>query len=959
MAFQSKKNKHNDDLNTLRAEISRLSSKLSENEQQLNQYQINNKYFQILFEETDEAYCICENNGRIIKANLSAVSLLDDAYAEIGNSLLSNLNLINHSDKIPAKQRLKQFLKSTKKNTEKFILKKKNSEIVIEIQVQPIKSNDKNLRFVNLHRINENNLIKTDDKKQREFLERLVKERTANLQKTNSKLQKEIRERVQREKELTESKERYKELVEKAGVAVLVDDENGNMQYFNKKLTEIFGYSTKEMKRKNFLKLIHPQDSDRIKNIHKRRFLGLEPDSTYEVRAIRKDGVTLYLDVHTSVIKEKGHIHGSRSFIWDRTEKTLIEAAHMRSEERYRELYDKNRDGIVVHDLEGKIIECNPVFQEMSGYSVSEITKMTNNDITPNKWLKTDLEIVQTQTLKRGYSEIYQKEYFHKNKDVFPVELRTYLMRDEEGKPEGFWAIIRDITERRKIEIEMNMLAHTVKSIREAVTVTDLNNNILFVNDAFINIYGYSEEELIGQNISIIRSSKNDPELVDKILTETIEKGWIGELINIRKNGEEFPVYLSTSVIYDDNRQPVALVGIASDLTERKKIEAQLQQSQKMDAVGKLAGGIAHDFNNILSIINGYSDLALQEIEHSHPLFRKLNQVRSAGEKASNLVKQLLAFSRKQIIETKIVNINKLISNWNSVFVRLIGEDIEIKVNLDDDIGLIKADPNQLEQVFFNLILNARDAINQKTEIASEKKIIIGTHNIFLNKKFTDKHRGSNLGNHIEISISDTGVGITNGTKEKIFEPFFTTKEEGKGTGLGLSMVYGIVKQNNGSIYVDSKPGNGTTFKVYWPIVESEISQATNKQKREKIIGGNETILIVEDEVNVRDVASESLQSVGYNIIEAANGVEALKCIKNSGTNLSLVITDVIMPGMGGKELAENIEKIQPDLKVLFTSGYTDHKIVSNGKLKNRINFLHKPYSLHELSKKVRELIEH
>ena len=258
---------------------------------------------------------------------------------------------------------------------------------------------------------NAEKMINGDEKKQREFLERVVKERTANLLKTNSRLQKEIRERVQRENELTESKERYKELVEKAGVAILVDDENGNLQYFNKKLTEIFGYSSKEMKRKNFLKLIHPDDAEQINNTHKKRFLGLEPDSVYEMRAIRKDGITLYLDVHTSVIKENGHIHGSRSFIWDRTEKTLIEAAQIRSEERYRELYDKNRDGIVVHDLDGRIVECNPVFQEMSGYNDSEIKNLTNKDITPKKWLKSDLEIVQTQTLKRGYSEIYQKEY--------------------------------------------------------------------------------------------------------------------------------------------------------------------------------------------------------------------------------------------------------------------------------------------------------------------------------------------------------------------------------------------------------------------------------------------------------------------------------------------------------------------------------------------------------------------
>ena len=948
-----------DKLSSLQNEIERLTSRLEEQQEVLKQYRSSLYHFQLLFEKTHEAYCICDSSLNILLINQNAANILGYTPTDLLNQNLLELNQNTDMFITSGKHRLKELLKSKVPTSEQFIIKNNaGMDVTIELHIQPHHSEEGLLNILTFKDLNGHVISNVYEKKQRQFLERLVKERTGNLLTTNSKLQKEIRERVQREKELTESKERYKELVEKAGVAVLIDDENGNLQYFNKKLTEIFGYTHKEMKKKNFFKLIHPDDEKRIREIHKRRFLGLEAGSTYEVKAIGKDATTLYLDVHTSVIKENGQIQGSRSFIWDRTEKTLIEAAQIRSEQRYRDLYDNNRDGIVVYDLEGKIIECNPVFLEMSGYKLSEITKLTNNDITPKKWVKTDVNIVQSQTLKRGYSEIYEKEYIHKNKEIFPVELRTYLMRDDNGKPEGFWAIIRDISERKKIEAEMNMLVHTIKSVREAVSVTDLDDNILFVNEAFIKIYGYSEEELIGKNISLIRSPNNEHDMVKRIHPETIEKGWIGELINRRKNGEEFPVYLSTSVIRDDDKNPIALVGIASDLTERKIIEAQLRQSQKMDAVGKLAGGIAHDFNNILSIINGYSDLALQEIDDSHKLYKKLSQVRNAGEKASILVKQLLAFSRKQIIETKIVNINKLISDWNSVFIRLIGEDIETQIDLDRDIGLIKADPNQLEQVFVNIILNARDAINQKTDIASEKQVKIQTRNVRLNKKFTDRHKGSNSGHYIEISISDTGIGIPNGTKDKIFEPFFTTKEEGKGTGLGLSMVYGIVKQNNGSIYVDSKQDKGTTFRIYWPIVESEISETGVKRIKEKIVGGNETILIVEDESEVRDVASETLQSVGYKIFEAANGIEALDYIKHNGSKLSLVITDVIMPGMGGKELAENIKKIRPDLKVLFTSGYTDQKIIQSDKLKSDINFLHKPYSIHELSRKVRELIE-
>ncbi|MEJ2054188.1 MAG: PAS domain S-box protein [Calditrichaceae bacterium] len=788
-----------DDLISLQSEISRLTLELAEKEKRLADCQNADNYFQTLFEAADEAFCICDSDGQILKINENAANLFGLTQTEMQNTFLTNYKLKPRSGKLAGKSLLKKHLKNKFNCSCEFLLKLNDgSEIVIDLLFQPHHTGSGILHLIRIRDISAQRMINGNEKRQREFLERLVKERTANLLKTNSKLQKEIRDRVQREKELTQSKELYKELVEKAGVAILIDDENGNLQYFNKKLSEIFGYSQNELKKKNFLKLIHPDDVERIRTIHKKRFLGLEPDSTYELKAVHKGGRTLYLDLHTSVIQDNGHIKSCRTFIWDRTDKTLIEAARIRSEQQYRDLYDNNRDGIIVYDLDGNIVECNPVFEEMIGYPASEIARLANKDITPEKWIKTDLDIVRKQTLKRGYSDIYQKEYIHKNGNAFPVELRTYLIRDDTGNPEGFWAIIRDISDRKKIEVEMNMLVHTVKSVREAVCVTDLEDNILFVNEAFLKIYGYKEEELIGNNIEMVRAQNNDPDMIKKIRPDTINGGWVGELINRRKNGEEFPIYLSTSVIHDDNRKPIALVGISSDQSERKKIEAQLRQSQKMDAVGKLAGGIAHDFNNILSVINGYSDLALHELDVKHPLYRKLSQVRNAGEKASNLVKQLLAFGRKQIIETKIVNINKLISDWNSIIVRLIGEDIETVVQPEKSIGLIKADPNQLEQVFVNLLLNARDAINQKTDIASEKKIKIRTKNIYLDKKFTDKHRGSNIGQHIEFSVSDTGVGIHNGTKEKIFEPFFTTKEEGKGTGLGLSMVYGIVKQNNG-----------------------------------------------------------------------------------------------------------------------------------------------------------------
>jgi len=955
------KNKSKDqllkELNTLRRENTELS--LKKQNKSLNELKKSEKRLHFLFEFAPDAYYLNDLQGNFLEGNQAAADLLGYSKDELlGKSFLKHKIL--PSKQIPkAVSALANNALGKSTGPEEFLLNRKDgSQISLEISTQPVKINGETVVLGLARDISHRKQFEEDKERHRGFLENLVKERTANLLATNTKLQREIREREHREHALRESEERYKELVEKAGIAILIDDEQGNFQYFNKRFAEFFGYSVNEMKSKNILNLIHADDVERVVKSHKKRYMGLESESLYEFRGIKKDGSTLYLLVHASGIRENGKITGTRSFIWDRTKSILAEAAQKKSEQKYRELYNNMRDAAAVFNMNGKIIEFNPVFEEMIGYESDEIAELNYRDITPQKWHNLEDGIIKKHVLKNGYSEVYQKEFIKKDGTILPVELRTYLIHGQDGNLDGMWAIIRDITERKQIEKEMKMFVHAVKSVRECISVTDLNDNILFVNEAFQKTYGYKEKELLGKNISIIRSKNVTQEVAKQILPETLNGGWDGEILNKHKNGKEFPVYLSTSIIHDDNNEPIALIGVAADITERRKIEDQLRQAQKMDAVGKLAGGIAHDFNNILSVINGYSDMALREIDTANPLHRKLKQIYIAGEKAGNLVRQLLAFSRKQIIEVKVVNINNLITDLDKILIRLIGEDIETIVFLDDDVGLIKADPSQLEQVFVNLIVNARDAINQKTDIASEKKIIVETQNVYLDNKFTAQHRGSSLGAHIQISVTDTGVGMDESTKEKIFEPFFTTKGEGKGTGLGLSTVYGIVKQNDGSIYVESKPGEGTTFNIYWPFSDSDEIPVVIEKTEAKIEGGKESILIVEDEPQVRDVASEALESIGYKIFEASNGIEAMTMLQNKEFKFDLVITDVIMPGMGGKELAENIHKMKPDLKVLFTSGYTDHTIEKSGKLLNGIDFIHKPYSIYDLSQKVRELIE-
>jgi CheY-like chemotaxis protein len=356
-------------------------------------------------------------------------------------------------------------------------------------------------------------------------------------------------------------------------------------------------------------------------------------------------------------------------------------------------------------------------------------------------------------------------------------------------------------------------------------------------------------------------------------------------------------------------------------------------------------------------VINGYSELALLRIDSTHLLFKNISEISKAGKKAVSLIRRLLTFSRRQVIEPKIISINELIIALEKMLRRLIGEDITIDLLLTDKCDNIKADPGQIEQILINLIINARDAINDKSSQIFEKKITIETSNVYLNNRFVSLHPESQKGQHIEITITDTGIGMDEKTRLKIFEPFFTTKEEGAGTGLGLSTVYGIVKQNNGSIFINSAPGRGTTFKIYWPASEQKKDFRVDLIEDTSLIRGKETILLVEDEESVRNFTKEALVSMGYTVNSTSNGHEALAFIKKNNTKIDLLISDVIMPKMGGVELADNLEKLLPGLKTLFVSGYIDDKIVKDGILKKNVNFLHKPFSVHSLAKKVNEVL--
>jgi nitrogen-specific signal transduction histidine kinase len=388
------------------------------------------------------------------------------------------------------------------------------------------------------------------------------------------------------------------------------------------------------------------------------------------------------------------------------------------------------------------------------------------------------------------------------------------------------------------------------------------------------------------------------------------------------------------------------------DITERKKLEERLRQSQKMESVGRLAGGIAHDFNNLLTVITGYSELMLSQLEERSPLVKEVEEIKRAGERASSLTQQLLAFSRRQVLQPRVIDLNEVVSRVEKMLRRLIGEDVELRTVPGAGLWSVKADPGQIEQVLVNLVVNARDAM------PGGGVLTIETGNVFLDEEYSLGHLPARSGHYVMLAVSDTGVGMDERTKSQVFEPFFTTKESGKGTGLGLSTVYGIVKQSGGYIWVYSEPGKGSTFKVYIPRTEEREDDPRKAVPPVEDLRGEKTVLIVEDEESILKLSSAVLGGYGYSVLAAPGGEDGLRIAGKHEGEISLLLTDVVMPGMGGRELYERILQQRPKIKVLYMSGYTDKAIVRRGVLDPGTSFLQKPFSPISLARKVKEVLE-
>ena len=544
------------------------------------------------------------------------------------------------------------------------------------------------------------------------------------------------------------------------------------------------------------------------------------------------------------------------------------------------------------------------------------------------------------------------------------------VIRDEQtNQPIKLVGFIQDITERKVAEATIGQLnqrmALILNSAGEGIYGADNQNRISFVNPAMAQMLGWEPAELVGQDAhEVFHHSHPDgtpyPGEECEIRTAVFNGNAYHNEHDVYWHKDSTPIFVdyTSTPIYHES-VVVGSVTLVRNITQRKKaaeeqaiLEDQLRQAQKMESIGRLAGGVAHDFNNQLAIIKLYSDLMRHRMSDNDPLLPKLEQIRQAVDRSADLTRQLLAFSRKQVLQPVRLNMNDLVSNLQKMLARLIGEEITLSTNLQPDLWPVMADPGQLEQVIMNLIINARDAMT------SGGMITIETRNVHLAHKTIPLYQDLPGGPYIILAISDTGLGMDEATRHQIFEPFFTTKQPGKGTGLGLATVHGIVNQSGGGIYVYSEPNVGTTFKIYLPVSQGTSEQMTPLAGGETAVHGSETILLVEDETALRTLMQETLEEIGYTVLAAATGSTALHIAQQHPQPLHLLLTDVVLPEMGGQLLSERITAVHPQTKVLFISGYMDDAILRHGVLMADVNFLPKPFSRSALAAKVRDVLD-
>ncbi|ACF14464.1 PAS/PAC sensor hybrid histidine kinase [Chloroherpeton thalassium ATCC 35110] len=738
--------------------------------------------------------------------------------------------------------------------------------------------------------------------------------------------------------------------------------EDGQILDVNQKMLEMYGYTKEEalqLSVESFSKGLPPYTHAEAQKYIQKAAMG-EPQ-IFEWESKKKNGEVFWTDVSLKkvILDGKARIIAIVRDIHKR--KKAVEALRF-SEEKYRRLAENSPDMIYHMSLpDGTYEYVSPAAEEIFGYppqTFYENPFFIQQVIHPDSqdFFETQLQ----ELLQCHLPPSYEYRIIHKDQHVRWLNQRSVGVRNENGQLIAIEGIVTDVTGRKEAEAAFHKEERKYKAIIQTAIdgfwLTDLQGKILEINEAYAKMSGYNQEELRGMNICDLDAINSPLEIATRIETLFRQGHDRFETQHRRKDGSVYDVEVSGQYLANENGKLVIFLRDISPYKraekEKEALQAQLLQAQKMESIGRLAGGVAHDFNNMLSVIQGYAEMALEKMHPTPKLYNALLEIRKAAQRSADVTRQLLAFARKQTIAPKVLDLNQTVGNMLKMIQRLIGEDIHLTWLPGVNLWPLKIDPSQIDQILVNLCVNARDAIH------GVGKLTIETETASINEEYCKHHLGFFPGNFVVLSVSDDGCGMDKETLRKLFEPFFTTKGMDKGTGLGLATVYGIVKQNKGFINVYSEPNIGTTFKIYFPCYQSVEEVQTQTSTAETRPHGNETVLLVEDELAILNVTKMMLESLGYHALTATSPQQAINLARTHAGQIDILLTDVVMPEMNGRELLRTLLSIYPNLKHLYMSGYTANVIAHHGVLEEGVNFIQKPFSKEELSVKIREALK-
>jgi two-component system, cell cycle sensor histidine kinase and response regulator CckA len=780
-----------------------------------------------------------------------------------------------------------------------------------------------------------------------------------NLARLGPAIEREMREAANRrelrrtEDTLRRSEAYFRALIEHSLDSIAILDGEGRIKYESPSLSRLLGYEPRELEGRLGFDFVHPEDQHRVRELLAAAVADESLVVREEYRFRHRDGSWRTFEAVVSNLLHDPFVGGFVVNSRDVTERKRAEETLRWEQYLVTTLLEHTPDAIYFKDTESRFLRVNRGWAQRCGVAdPAAAVGKTDADFFSREHAEAARQMEQ-DIMRTGRPVVGLEEM-----ETWPdrpgawVSTTKMPLRDAAGAITGTFGISRDITEQkaagealRRSEAEFRgLVEHAPVGIYRATR----DGRFLTVNPALVRMLGYGwVEELL--RLDVARDVYVNPDEPERLIRESPLHA---EIVWKRKDGTPITVELTSHHIPSPDGREDAFEGVVVDVTQQRSLEAQFRQAQRLEAVGRLAGGVAHDFNNILTAITGYSDLLLEDLGPEDPKRPDVEEIQAAARRAAALTRQLLAFSRKQVFQTRVLDLNEVVRTLENMLRRLIGEDIKLEVALASGLGAVRADPGQIEQVILNLAVNSRDAM------PGGGRLTIESANVDLDDAYAREHAGAVPGPYVLLAVSDTGVGIDAETRAHIFEPFFTTKEQGKGTGLGLATVYGIIKQSGGYVAVYSEPGRGATFKIYLPRVEATPDATIPALAEPPVAGGGETILLAEDDPSVRAVVSDVLAQKGYRVLRAGDGQSALEMAGAQPGRIHLLVTDLVMPGMTGRELADALTALRPGTPVLYISGYTDDAVVRHGVLEEGMPYLQKPFTPRALTAKVREVLD-